>query len=308
MLRVCLERLRSTSTTMLAATVVLGSFGIAEAQTAPPEPRITSIPGIIEFRRDLVIEGRLANGTPGEDVYVQKAVDGGPWKRVTRDVTDENNRVRYRLPDVKRSASYRLVHVDEATGAAERSERVRVAVRARLKMRTTKTHLMQGRRVRIYGSLLPRVTGRRVVIAQRVAGQWRRIARARAGDGTFSVYFRPGDSGFRRLRARFTGDNLNRRATRHDAVRVYRPDLATWYGPGLYGNRTACGQRLGYDTLGVAHRSLPCGTKVNILYNGRTITVPVIDRGPYTSADWDLTEETAERIGFSGKETIGTQH
>src|SRR5215471_7928543 len=37
---------------------------------------------------------------------------------------------------------------------------------------------------------------------------------------------------------------------------------ATWYGPGLYGNKTACGETLLPNTIGVAHRSLPCGTTV----------------------------------------------
>ncbi len=72
-----------------------------------------------------------------------------------------------------------------------------------------------------------------------------------------------------------------------------------------YRNRTACGRRLTRDTLGVAHRKLPCGTKVNIRYRGRTIAVPVIDRGPYSSANWDLTSRTARRLDFSGRGTIG---
>ncbi len=82
--------------------------------------------------------------------------------------------------------------------------------------------------------------------------------------------------------------------------------MATWYGPGFYGNSTACGKTLTTETLGVAHRSLPCGAKVSILYHGRSITVSVIDRGPYSgSANWDLTQETAERLGFSGTDEIG---
>ena len=308
MLRVRLDGFRSTGFGLLIAGLVLSTVGAAWAQTSAPEPRITSAPRSIDYGRALVVEGRLDNGMPGEEVRLEKSVDAGPWRTVAKDLTDDENRIRFRLVDVKRSAGYRLLYIDEATGATERSDRIRVAVQARLRLETSKTHLMQDRRVRIYGSLFPKVGGRRVVIAQRVAGEWKRIERARAGDGTFSVYFRPANPGFRQLRVRFTGDALNRRATAHEAVRVYDPDLATWYGPGLYGNRTACGQRLGYDTLGVAHRSLPCGTKVNILYEGRTITVPVIDRGPYSSADWDLTEETADRLGFSGKETIGTEH
>lgn len=308
MLRVRLDGFRSSSISLLVSVLLLATVGAAWAQTTSPEPRITSAPRRVDYSRAVVIEGRLDNGMPGQEVHLEKSVNGGAWRKVARDVTDDGNRIRFRLTDVTRSAGYRLLYIDEATGAPERSDRVRVAVQARLTLQTTKTHLMQGRRVRVYGTLFPAIGGRRVVLAQRVAGEWRRIDRARAGDGTFSVYLRPGDPGFRRLRVRFLGDDLNRRATATDAIRVYEPDLATWYGPGLYGNRTACGQRLGYDTLGVAHRSLPCGTKINILYEGRTITVPVIDRGPYSSADWDLTEETANRLGFSGKETIGTEH
>jgi rare lipoprotein A (peptidoglycan hydrolase) len=63
----------------------------------------------------------------------------------------------------------------------------------------------------------------------------------------------------------------------------------SWYGPGFYGRRTACGQKYTKTILGVAHRTLPCGTKVTFRWKGRTITVPVIDRGPYVSGrQWDL--------------------
>lgn len=66
---------------------------------------------------------------------------------------------------------------------------------------------------------------------------------------------------------------------------------ASWYGPGFYGNRTACGLAYTKTILGVAHRSLPCGTLVEFRNpkNGRTEIVPVIDRGPYVSGRiWDL--------------------
>ena len=55
----------------------------------------------------------------------------------------------------------------------------------------------------------------------------------------------------------------------------------TWYGPGLYGNGTACGQTMTPDIVGVAHKSLPCGTRVTFNHNGKTVTAPVIDRGPF---------------------------
>jgi hypothetical protein len=89
-------------------------------------------------------------------------------------------------------------------------------------------------------------------------------------------------------------------------VTVYRPAIATQYGPGFYGQRTACGQILRQGTLGVANRTLKCGTPVAILWHGRTIVVPVIDRGPYANhADWDLTEATGRALGIAGTATIG---
>lgn len=87
---------------------------------------------------------------------------------------------------------------------------------------------------------------------------------------------------------------------------VYRPAIATTYGEGSWGSTTACGETLTHHTLGVANRTLPCGTKVAIYWHGRTITVPVIDRGPYANhADWDLTLATASKLGIPGTETIG---
>lgn len=57
--------------------------------------------------------------------------------------------------------------------------------------------------------------------------------------------------------------------------------LASWYGPGFYGNHTACGQVYTPEILGVAHLTLPCGTRLTLSYGSRSITVAVIDRGPY---------------------------
>lgn len=67
----------------------------------------------------------------------------------------------------------------------------------------------------------------------------------------------------------------------------------SWYGPGFYGHNGACGLVPGgiqKDTVGVAHRTLPCGTKVTFRYNGHTVTTMVIDRGPYVQGRiWDMT-------------------
>ena len=66
----------------------------------------------------------------------------------------------------------------------------------------------------------------------------------------------------------------------------------SWYGPGFYGHRTACGQTLTRGLIGVAHKTLPCGTRIVFRNpsNGRTVTAAVVDRGPYVAGrQWDLT-------------------
>jgi rare lipoprotein A len=73
----------------------------------------------------------------------------------------------------------------------------------------------------------------------------------------------------------------------------------SWYGPGFYGQHTACGQILTETLRGVANRTLPCGTLVTFRNpnNGKTITVPVVDRGPYVSGrQWDLTHGACDVI------------
>ena len=51
--------------------------------------------------------------------------------------------------------------------------------------------------------------------------------------------------------------------------------------------------------IGVAHKTLPCGSMVQLSYRGRKVTVPVIDRGPYSgSREFDLTEATKNRLGY----------
>ena len=72
----------------------------------------------------------------------------------------------------------------------------------------------------------------------------------------------------------------------------------TWYGPGWYGRRTACGQKLTSTLMGTAHKTLPCGTVVHFRYKGRRATARVVDRGPYArGVEFDLTWAVARRLG-----------
>ena len=87
--------------------------------------------------------------------------------------------------------------------------------------------------------------------------------------------------------------------TRGALVTSMRPDTASLYGPGLYGNQMACGKRLTRTVIGVAHRSLPCGTKVTMKYRGHYLDTKVVDRGPYMKGvKWDLTSAAAQKMGL----------
>lgn len=89
----------------------------------------------------------------------------------------------------------------------------------------------------------------------------------------------------------------------------YRLAGASYYGPGLYGNGVACGGTLEPGTLGVANKTLPCGTLVKLRYGKHSITVPVIDRGPYVAGrEYDLTEATKDRLGFPGVGDVLANH
>jgi hypothetical protein len=91
-----------------------------------------------------------------------------------------------------------------------------------------------------------------------------------------------------------------RNATRKQLVRTMGKSTATWYGPGFWNNKTACGNTLKRRTVGVAHRNLPCGTKVTLKYGHRYLTTRVIDRGPYEKGvRWDLTKRAARKLRFT---------
>jgi hypothetical protein len=172
---------------------------------------------------------------------------------------------------------------------------------------TTSPRGMVGRAKRFTGT----APAGRVVAIERydeIESQWAPIVYATAtDDGTFAARWKPDRAGPARVRARIDSSGAQAAGTAPELdVTVYTPVKATWYGPGFYGHETACGQRMSKTLLGVAHKTLPCGTKVALLYHGRTVTVPVVDRGPFANgAKLDLTAATAERIGFDSTDTVG---
>ena len=88
---------------------------------------------------------------------------------------------------------------------------------------------------------------------------------------------------------------------------VFRQGHASYYGPGLYGGALACGGRLTPSTVGVAHKTLPCGTKVTFNYGSRTVTARVVDRGPFIAGrDWDLTTGLKRKLRFGSTGVVNT--
>ncbi|HEV8151349.1 MAG TPA: septal ring lytic transglycosylase RlpA family protein [Solirubrobacteraceae bacterium] len=165
-----------------------------------------------------------------------------------------------------------------------------------------RTTVLAGRRAWVHGELRPATRGR-VVLQRRGERGWTTVARTTTAlRGRFRIAFRPPRPGSSRLRLIVRGAD-GRAMARRGAGRltVFRRAQASWYGPGLFGNRLGCGGTLAPGTLGVAHRTLPCGTRVTLRHHGRMVRVPVVDRGPYAgNREFDLTAATRARLGFSG--------
>jgi rare lipoprotein A (peptidoglycan hydrolase) len=59
----------------------------------------------------------------------------------------------------------------------------------------------------------------------------------------------------------------------------------------------------------VAHKSLPCGTRLTLRKGSRIVRARVIDRGPYVGArEFDLTAATKQRLGFGSTGTVWVAH
>jgi rare lipoprotein A len=167
-----------------------------------------------------------------------------------------------------------------------------------------------GRTLRFRGSLGAEQAGRTLQIQrQQPDGEWINTATAVVGpDGSFLARWRTDAIGSFPVRALIAGAQAQAAAAAPltTTTTVYRPVRATWFGPGFYGKHTACGQVMTHALLGVAHRTLPCGTPVAVFLNGRTVTVPVVDRGPFANgARYDLTSAAAESIGMQQSTKIG---
>lgn len=174
------------------------------------------------------------------------------------------------------------------------------------------------RPVRITGRFDAALVGRAVRLQRKTpANRWMTVATSRVRQaGEFAVSWRTRAARNHDLRLQLlaqgraghttvSAEGRTAKSSPPLRVSVLGRTRATWFGPGFYGSKTACGLRLTTAVEGVAHRSLPCGTQVEVRLGGKTEVLPVIDRGPFANrADFDLTKNVADRIGLTGVSTI----
>ena len=305
----------------LALGTTLSVTTLAPALAAAPAPGSSAVPpapllrdATLRLGQRADVRGRLASADAGRPVALQYRARGeARWHQLATTVLESGGRYRFRVR-LQRSGALRiaLAPAGAAAGAgagsvfaaeaAPASRARRVAVAGRLVVGRRGVEVNAGAAGRVRGTLLPRTGGRHVVVeagSPAVAGRRSRApARARTATSTCgSSRTSPARSGC--ACASPATASTPARARAPACCSAFRATLASWYG--LYGGALACGGTLGYGTLGVANKSLPCGTQVTLRYRGREITVPVIDRGPYVGGrEWDLTGATARALGFGG--------
>lgn len=193
---------------------------------------------------------------------------------------------------------------DQDRKQGKRGQHAGKRVRSHVSLHLSTHTVLHGNGLKVRGRVRP--GGRhRVKVVARGADSAVRSVRTRR-DGSFALRWVPGGTGNYSVRAHGV-HNRRIRASHSRARRLtsYRYAHASYYGPGLYGNGVACGGTLNPGTMGVAHKTLPCGSRVKLRYRGRSVTVPVIDRGPYVAGrDYDLTEAVKQRLRFPGLGTV----
>jgi hypothetical protein len=210
--------------------------------------------------------------------------------------------MRYLLPAVAAAAA---LSIGIAPAAATNSHHHKPKrVQSHISLHLSGHTMLSGNGVAVHGKVRP--SGRHRVKVVLSGPDAKVLGTTTRADGTFALRWSPDLIGNYTVRAFGVHDRRTRgSASAARRLTNYRQAGASYYGPGLYGNGVACGGTLMPGTMGVANKTLPCGTRVKLRYHGRSVTVPVIDRGPYVAGrDYDLTEATKLRLGFPGVGTV----
>jgi hypothetical protein len=298
-----------TATTMLTTALVA-------APASPGSARIDSSARTVKFGDKVTLRGSFDAANAPLEIH-HRAKGSQSWRLVRHARTGAEGRYSVRIKP-RASGHWRAELAGESVtqaagdGGAEASAQptvadrstgdTRIVVRSRTRASVAGKHATVGDAVKVRGKVTPAGAERRVVVRIGSAKE----AVAAGADGRFAATWRAGSTGTRKVKVIAAGNRLAAGSrTRAGRVTVYRPASASYYGPGLYGNPTACGGTLTPSTLGVAHKSMPCGTKLRLRYGGRSVAVRVIDRGPYAGdREFDLTEATKRKLGFPSTGTV----
>ncbi|HEY8582573.1 MAG TPA: septal ring lytic transglycosylase RlpA family protein [Capillimicrobium sp.] len=264
------------------------------------------------FGQDVVVQGRVPGAGARLPVTLEFRRAGDPgWQQVKTVTTHGGGRYRvgaelFRSGAVRVAAGGASARSTDAAVSAVSSARP-VRVRARVTAGGVRRHVTAGERVKVKGALKPARSGRTVALQLRRGGAWRTVDTDRtSGEGRYRLRQRVTAAESFPARVRFRGDRRNAGAAqRIGRVTAYRFAHASWYGPGLYGNPMACGGTLSTGTVGVAHKSLPCGTRLTFRYRGNTVRARVVDRGPFVAGrEFDLTYGLKVALGFGDIGTV----
>jgi hypothetical protein len=181
---------------------------------------------------------------------------------------------------------------------------------AALRVSHVRHDVVTGGRILVKGRLVPAGARRAISLQVSRSGRgWTTVDHDRTdARGRYRLTWRARRTGTRQVRVHF-GGTAELTSTRRQVgpARIYRRASASWYGPGLYGQHLACGGILTPATLGVASKTLPCGTRITLRYRGRKVRVPVVDRGPYIAGrELDLTAATKARLRFGSTGLVMT--
>jgi hypothetical protein len=301
-------RSRAPGAAALFAATVTAATPLAAMAAGAATP--TAAPGLSDatptYRQPFAVRGQAAVRYAHGLARLEFAAPGEGWQPLRTATVDTRGRYSFRVALV-RSGALRVVVRERpsAVQAAVADEQVTatrpVTVGAQLVVTRSRLEVMAGSTASVSGVIRPSAAGRVIRLERRVGGAWRPVATSRTGEGgAYRLAYRVARTGSAPVRLALAGDADNPPSARSlGRTGTLRPAIASRYD--LYGEALACGGRLGYDSLVVAHRSLPCGTRVTIHYHGRTVQARVQDRGPFVGGrEFDLAGGVARRLGFDG--------
>ncbi len=296
------------------STVVLaGPIAVPASGAATPVPGVTVHldRAAVAYGDRIVATGRATPAAAGRAVTLEQR-SGSGWAPLATGTTSAAGR--YRLAaKARRSGALRVRLAPTAAvadvGVAALAPAIASALRplrvaARLSVDRARTTVRVGRLLEVRGHAAPAHAGRLVLLQRRLRGHWRTIAHARTrAHGSYRLRLRARRSFSSKLRVRTVGTSTLAAGARDAGVAsVLRPTVASWYSMGHF---LACGGVITGGTMGVAHKTLPCGTLVTIRYRGRQIRVPVVDRGPFIGGrEFDLAPGARNALGFDGVGTV----